>query len=326
MEFSNRDEWLAARGLGLGSSDAPAILGVSRYKSPLQLYCEKLGLVERGPMLERQKWGLVLEAPIADAFEQETGRAVLAPPPHTIQVHDTLDWLRCSVDRYQVPEAPKLPPPCEGVGVLEVKNADIHLGSEWTSEPPIEYQVQLQHQLAVTGYQWGSIAALIGGNHFVWQDLKRDEDFIAILMAEEEKFYKRLLEKTPPPPDGSDGTKKLLAQLYPKDTGVSIALPVEAVDWDERMRELKGVVKQANEEIQYFENLIKDKLKDATTGALPNGAAYVWKYQTRAGYTVEPTEFRMFTRKDSPDEKKAKKAAKIAAKEGTPDVAAPESL
>ena len=44
----DRTKWLEARRLGLGSSDAPVLVGVSRRKSLLELYAEKTGLASSG--------------------------------------------------------------------------------------------------------------------------------------------------------------------------------------------------------------------------------------------------------------------------------------
>ncbi len=39
----SRAEWLSVRGGGIGSSDAAVAVGISPYKSPLELWLEKTG-------------------------------------------------------------------------------------------------------------------------------------------------------------------------------------------------------------------------------------------------------------------------------------------
>ncbi|CDQ09868.1 YqaJ viral recombinase family protein [Acidithiobacillus ferrivorans] len=39
----SREEWLQLRNRAIGSSDAPVAIGMSRYKSPLELWMEKTG-------------------------------------------------------------------------------------------------------------------------------------------------------------------------------------------------------------------------------------------------------------------------------------------
>ena len=43
---SARQEWLQARKLGIGGSDVAAILGLSKYKSPYQLWLDKTSRAE----------------------------------------------------------------------------------------------------------------------------------------------------------------------------------------------------------------------------------------------------------------------------------------
>ena len=39
----SRDEWLSVRNKGVGGSDAAVAVGLSQYKSPLELWLEKTG-------------------------------------------------------------------------------------------------------------------------------------------------------------------------------------------------------------------------------------------------------------------------------------------
>ena len=45
----------------IGGSEAAAAIGLSRYKSQLRLYLEKIGEVEREPAGEAAYWGNILE-------------------------------------------------------------------------------------------------------------------------------------------------------------------------------------------------------------------------------------------------------------------------
>jgi predicted phage-related endonuclease len=189
------------------------------------------------------------------------------------------------------------------MGVAEIKNVDFFLGQEWEDEPPVAFQIQLQHQLAVTGLTWGSIVGLVGGNRFRWQDQTRNEEFIALLLEAEHEFVERVQKRLPPPADGSASTKALLKKLYPKDNGEAIALPVELIEADIQLRALKDAQKEAGKEIDRLENLFKQAIGEATAGALSNGVSYTHKWQQRAGYTCQATEFRVLRRQAAKGEK-----------------------
>lgn len=298
--FPTRAEWLdARRSYGIGSSDVPAILGISRFQSPLSLYHEKLGVkAESEGSRDAREWGLILEEPIAQRYALKTGRTIVNPNAGgawTIARSTARPWMIASVDRFALPaedERPTTPP-----GVLEIKNAHLFMADLWgpenNNEPPVEYQVQLQHQLAVTGLRWGSIAALIGGVRFVWADIPRDEELIAKLIEIEGDFRARLIDRHPPEADGSESTRELLKKLYPRDTGEVVELSIDALEWHHELQHWKGIEKVAKQHVAEFENKIKAAIGGATAGTIPGGITYTHKLQRRAGYTVEPTEFRV---------------------------------
>ena len=49
--------------------------------------------------------------------------------------------------------------------------------------------MQIQHYMAVTGLKKTYIAALIGGNHFVYKTVERDDEMIADIIEMERRFW-----------------------------------------------------------------------------------------------------------------------------------------
>lgn len=293
---AEREAWLEARRSGIGASDAAIILGVSRWKSPLQLFAEKAGLADT---TEEEKdylsWGHRLEPVIASAYEDETGRTTEDPGDFTIQRSADVPFMLATVDRFVVRWDGK-PPPVEAPGVLELKTANAFRREEWKDEPPLAYQIQLQHQLAVTGYQWGSIAVLIGGQQFLWTDIPRNELFIERLRVAEDRFWQRVLKREPPEPDASVSATKILHALYPREQHDAIDLPIEAVEWDRDRTLAIDIIKTQETVRREAENRIKAALQDHAVGILPSGHRYTWTASTRAGYTVAPTTTRTLRR------------------------------
>lgn len=296
--LTTRKEWEDARRvLGIGSSDAPAILGISRYKSAYQLYLEKLGVQQASKGESEQiRWGNILEEPIAQRYAEETGRSVRnprEPGKFFLERSRTVEFMVASVDRYTInPERPD-----DGEGVLEIKNAHFFVGKSWLDEqePPLEFQVQLQHQLSVTGKRWGSIAAVIGGCRFVWADLPRDDEFIELLIQQEAEFWQRLKDQRPPEPDGSEQTSAAIAKLFRSESaaGQIVALPPEYLDAHVELQAAKDAIAELEEKKRAAENRIKLAIGENTGGRLPNGAIYTWKTQTRKEHTVKASTFRV---------------------------------
>jgi len=304
--YDNRADWLAARRKGLGASDAPVILGLSPFKSALQLYHEKIGMeVERAGELEFLHWGNALEAPIAARYAEVTGRPVTrATNPYTIHWSDDArtPWAFATLDattRRNTSLESTISLDGEE-GALEIKNASVYVGDKWTDEPPVDYQVQNQHQQMVGAFGWGSIAALIGGNKFLWCDIERNNEFInGVLMPALIEFWGRVQNQDPPPIDGSDSAKAFLAQLYPQDKGTVVALDGEAVDWDAELTEAKAKVDEWDAKKQLAENRLKAAIGEHSAATLPNGITYTFKAQTRSEHIVKASTFRVLRRKGS---------------------------
>lgn len=300
------DTWLNERHVGIGSTDAPVIAGVSKYKSPLALYHEKRGDLRIEPRdRERIEWGRQLEPLIIERYMRETGREVSWPARGVFQLLRNREhsWMHATLDATVVPfigkgEGPT-PLPAKGAGPLEVKNVSSYIGERWKDEPPIEFIVQVQHQMAVSGAEFGSIAALIGGNLFVWQDVPRDQDFIDILVRMEHEFILRVQRGDAPPADGHESTNELLKRLYPKDNGVTVHLGPEFLDIDSKLAGAKAMQKEYTALVDTFENQMKAAIGDASAAVLPNGTVYTYKTQSRKEYTVKAAEYRVLRRKES---------------------------
>ena len=71
-----REDWLQARKAGIGGSDIAALLGLSKYKTPLQLWMDKTGRADENfdaDSLERMHWGTVLEDVVARHYADQRG-------------------------------------------------------------------------------------------------------------------------------------------------------------------------------------------------------------------------------------------------------------
>lgn len=299
IQHASREEWLDRRLTGIGASDAPIILGLSKFKSAFQLYHEKLGL-EPVSLAENEavEWGLSLEEPLSKRFMRDSGRETFAPPAWAIYQHAGIPWLIASIDRWQKYRAPgSSVDAVPEVLPLELKTANYSKASEWANEPPIEYQVQVQHQLAVTGCRMASIAVLIGGQKFLWTDVQRDEAFIDAMMEQELIFWRRLNDRNPPPVDGSEQTAETLKRLFKLETGEIKSLGPDAIEWDEQIQALELEIAALEDQKRLCRNQLLNAIGDASMAQLPNGVTYTYKTQARAEHTVKATSYRVLRRK-----------------------------
>jgi len=259
-------EWLEMRRRGIGGSDAAAIAGLSRYRTPLQVYMEKLGLVAEPEENEAMYWGTKLEDLVAEEFSLRTGLKVRRK--NAILKHPEYPWMLANVDRLIVGKL-------EG---LECKTASAYKADEWEGDNiPWEYAIQCYHYMAVTGYVAWWIAVLIGGNKFVYKRIDRDEKIIADLIKIESDFWhNHVLKQVPPEPDGSDASTEFVKALYPESNGKSLDLPSTAAEWIEKYEQAVEDEKAAQERKQEAQNHLQMLLGEYETGFFRDWKV-VWK-------------------------------------------------
>ena len=203
----SREEWLRARMAGIGGSDVSAIAGLNKYKSPMGVYLDKIGESPIEDITnEAAYFGTLLEDVVAQEFTKRTGMKVRNR--FAILQHPNHPYMLANVDRMIVGKR-------EG---LECKTASEYLKGEWEGdEVPTPYLLQIQHYMAVTGYDAWWIAVLLGGNKFIFKRIERDEEIIEYLIKLEGDFWaNHVIKRNPPEFDGSEASSRLLQALYPQ--------------------------------------------------------------------------------------------------------------
>lgn len=215
-----RDEWLEVRKTGIGSSDAAAAVGLNPYQSQLELWLVKTGRDDGLPKVDPHDeespmyWGNILEPIVAAHYTRRTGNRVRKI--NAVLQHPDPDkaWMLANIDREVIGAS--------DVQILECKTAGINGARLWKDGVPEYVQLQVHHQLAVTGKQAADVAVLLGGQHLEIHRIERDEVLIRNLIQLEREFWHFVETDTPPPADGSESADRALRCLYPQDSGSTI--------------------------------------------------------------------------------------------------------
>ncbi len=282
MVEAAREQWLEDRRHSIGASEVPTIMGCNPWDTPLQLYLRKRGEIPDKEETEAMKMGHKLEPVIAELYEEETSRKTGDLGAFTIQRNPEMPHAHCTLDRRIMP--------CDGhdmPGCLEIKAPGGHMAPHWEEGAPLYVQVQVQAQLAITKMEWGSIAALLGGQRFVWVDVERHEDAIAEIRLRVAAFWKRIDDGNAPPVGAAD--TEALRQLFPKHAeGKVIELPQEAGDIDAAIKRLTLVAKDTADALEEQRNCMKRILGDAERGVLPDGSgSYSYRSTEIAAHQVK---------------------------------------
>jgi len=290
VNYETCEEWLAARTSSIGASESAALFGLAPEgrESEYSLWAKKAGLAEPDQLdAEWLDWGQILEQPIAERYAKRTGHLLWTPPtPYCVAVHPRLPFLTATVDRWIIEADGRA-----DRGDLEIKNVGAY-NADWRDEPPLYVQAQVQHQLAVTGFGWAVVAALIGGNKLETFEIERNQNFIVELEAKAEEFWGRVQRKEAPPTDGTEATTRTLKHLHPDDNGSTVVLDSEVAKWVDQREAAKRDENAAKQKIAESENHIKAAVGSNTFGQLPDGRTISLKTQERSGYVVEACKFR----------------------------------
>lgn len=165
----------------IGGSDIPIILGLSKYKTPYQLWAEKTGLItDDYKETELQYWGKLLEPIIRDEFARRNKVEV-----HQLDtiIHPEYNYLRAHIDGYIA----------EKNAVLEIKCADKFTAHLWeeagTDGIPMQYLVQVAYYCHMTSADSATIAVLIGGNDYREYVYTRDVELEESIIDAAHQFW-----------------------------------------------------------------------------------------------------------------------------------------
>ena len=268
-------DWLALRKLGIGGSDASVICGINRWKSMIELYMDKTGQLQTDDDAgEFAYWGNQLENLVRAEFTKRTGLEVTLVK----QVLQSVEYpfMLANLDG-------EIEHPEYGKCLFEAKTCSAFRANEWEGDKlPDEYQIQIMHYLAVTGYKFAFIAVLVGGNTFKWKMIECDDELIAIIIEMEKEFWNHVQEGVPPVLDGSEASAKFLNQRFPDSVPLSkIKLPLDAAvliqQYDAACEQMKQIEEQKTE----AENLLKEMLGNNEAGVLGDKVMVTWKTVTQ---------------------------------------------
>ena len=216
-----RKEWLEYRTHGIGGSDVSIIAGINPFRSVHELWLEKTGQIKiEETESEYAYFGTLLEPIVRKEFMTRTGLKVRQK--HMLLQSDEYPFMYADLDGVINENGEFV--------IFEAKTASQYKKELWEEGVPAEYILQVQHYMAVTGAKKTYIAALIGGNHFMYHVVERDEKMIAKIIAMEKYFWDNyVVGGLKPVLDGSKATTNYVNNKYNNSNGQTIELPSEAL-------------------------------------------------------------------------------------------------
>lgn len=290
----------------IGGGDCAAILGLSRWRTALQTWASKTGMIEAKDISQEMpvKMGNLLEDAVCQLFEDDTGKKLETAnasacekrgikyvpnpddPEGTVTIlHPVHSFIGGNLDKLVKDEN----------AFFEAKTTNSYKQSEWENkdEIPVEYQLQCLHYMIVGGFDHCYIGCLIGNRKFVWRKIERDEKKLATILKREVDFWNNFVIPQVMPAVSADDAVALY-NLFPEAAPESvIELGDEASKICEARDSLLADKKVLEREIDECNNQLKAMLKTYEVGMTP-----MYKVSWKSQITKRIDTERM--RKDEP--------------------------
>ena len=257
----------------IGASEVASCMGLSPWCTPLKMWCLKTGKIEPVEETENMEWGTRLEGVVAKKFEEKHEVKLMAYKKRF--VHPELPYLSCELDRIIV-----------GTDELvEIKTCNAWAAKQWAGdEIPIQYILQVQAQLGLSGRKKGWFAVLVGGSKYLEKEIEFDAELYSQIVAAVIKFWEVHVVGDSAPMACSDDNETLV-DLFPESRGeiVEITDAEKQADIDTALEHRLEVMK----EITAAENekgLIDAKIKQvigANAGISTQKYKCTWANQSR---------------------------------------------
>jgi putative phage-type endonuclease len=287
IPIPDRSAWLALRRRDITASDIGALFGCHPYRSPLQVFADKVGEGHDRGDNSAMRRGRILEPAVAAAVAEEKPDWRIEKVTEYLRDPDlrlgaTPDWYVHNK---------------HGLGVLETKTADPSVFErDWKSGPPLAWTLQCLVQMVLTGASWGAVAVLVTSRDFpvFIYDVPRHEGAEAKIAEKVRAFWTAIEAGQQPPADfGKDGpTIEAMFKREQRGSEIDLSgnnrLPLIL----DRRAELVAELKDADARKDAIDAEIKQAIGLAETASVP-GWRITWRTQHRKEQVLAAKDIRV---------------------------------
>lgn len=257
-----RDQFLAERDLGIGGSDAGAVLGVNPYATRMDVYLRLTGQLELeaddtdGP----RRWGQLLEPAILQHYQQTTGIELWQPG------HRRSEFYPFMVGHLDARARDR---------VVDAKNYRSRdgWGEPGTDEVPLYIVAQMHHYMILEQVARADVAALFGGSDFATYTVSRDDELANMLIGAERDLWQHVQNREPPPPQSLAEVNA----LYRRSLGRTVDADEAIAQAVAELRGLRAMAKDAATRAEKVEATIKAFMGEAEALLIDGKPAVTWK-------------------------------------------------
>lgn len=267
----------------IGGSDAAAALGLSKWKTPYQLYLEKIGEAEPQEETWEMARGKALEPLLRQHYADTTGREVMLPPGALLS--EKYPFIGYNPDGLT-----------EDKRLVEFKTAAYGYGwgDEGSDEIPVEYGLQVQHGMIVTGLMVTDVTVSIAGNKPKYFVVEADKELQEMIVEREHEFWhKNVLARIVPEPLTNEDVAMRYRQVNPASIVITETILEDLI----QLNAVKEAIKRTEAEKEHHEVSIKSFMGENDTLISSNGKVLATCKQVKGRETLDSAAIKI----DHPD-------------------------
>lgn len=237
---------------GIGATDTPKILGLSRYGTARTVYDRlRTDPADAPPPSSLPAWvGMRFQGAVAELYVISTGYRVRSALKHYRDKNE--DWLVCHLD-YRVWGQPFILVECK------TRSRTEGWGPDGSQVVPRDVWAQVQHEMMVTGAQQCHVAVLFGHHTFRVFPIQRHDDFIVALRRILRDFWHdNHLKNVPPALTGHELDAAALEREHPNSGPFYRSATPSQIEVIHALRDAQGAASIAGVALELAKNRVKD--------------------------------------------------------------------
>ncbi len=255
----------------LGGSDVGAILGLSKFRSPLEVWMEKTGKKVTTKESLPLRFGTFAESFIAEEYARATGHQLLHDD--SAHIHPQYSYFSAHIDRFVLDDN-KLP-----IKILECKTANAYTKSGWgeigSDEVPMSYLCQCAWYMAITGIDQADLAALFSNSDFRIYAIERDKALEELIIQKADYFWKEYVLKDIPPPPVNEADCQLL--FSKGNSTLRVEANLELYELSKKLHILGSQITQYEEQVSTIKQSLMHAMGEAESLYYQGNLLATWK-------------------------------------------------
>ena len=257
----------------IGGSDIGAILGLSKFRSPLEVWMEKTGKESKQKDSLPLRFGSFAEEFVASEYARSTGSELLHD--QSAFIHPLHSMFCAHLDRLVLGDGLN----CAPTKILECKTANPFTSGDWgeigSDEVPMTYLCQVAWYQAITRIGQADLAVLFGNSDFRIYAIARDLELEELIVQKALHFWNEYVLKDTPPPLQNEAD---CHTRFSKGNGAkSVEARLETIDLAKRLHHLNSEIDVREEEISLIKQHFMSQMQKAETLTYQGKIIATWR-------------------------------------------------